>query len=119
MSLRKENRLKEFIRRLEKSPLVSSSQEAFALISETLNDVEDEHTNIPHSPNKWMDDGRMYPPQEDSKRDMDNLKITRYRNKGHYTDIGDNGSFRIREVRGNKSILIDKEGADKQKVGDL
>lgn len=119
MVLTKSERLKEFIKRLKKSPLVSTAEKAFELVSNTLNKVEDEHTNIPYSPNDWMDDGRMYPPQKDSKRNTESPNVSRYRNRGHNTYIGNNGSFKIQETKGNKSILIDKEGADKQKVGDL
>lgn len=115
----KAKRLKEFIRRLGKKRPANSDEEAFDLVSNTLNEVEDEMSNIPYAPKKWMNDGRMYPPQQDSKRETDNKNVVRYRNKGHNTYIGKNGSIKIEEVSGNKTVLIDKEGKDKKRIDDL
>ena len=111
----KQARLNAFIERLSDAPPASSETEAFELIAQVLNQVEDELTQIPYHPQKWMTDGRMYPPQEDSKRSTSNPKVSRYRSRGHNTFIGGNGAIRIQEIRHQK-ILIDKVGKNNRKV---
>ena len=40
-------------------------------------------TSIPYDPANWMTDGRMYPPQPDSKKAVSGRSdVTRYRSKG-------------------------------------
>lgn len=83
-----------------------------------LNEVEDEFTDIPYFPSRWMSDGRMYPPQHDSIRKTDNPDITRYRNRSHNTYIGSNGSMKIVYIKSN-IVLLDKPGLDGKLVGEL
>ena len=119
MTINKTERFREFIDRLSHSPAMDSELNAFNLIADTLNNVEDEFTNILYSPNKWTNDGRMYPPLPDSKRPTSDPKVVRYRSRSHNTYIGDNGAIRIEKARGEKLVVLDKEGIDKRKVGDL
>ena len=64
--MNKKERFQEFIKRLEETESVSSSEEAFEMLANTINGVENEFSNIPYFPSQWMNDGRMYPPQLDS-----------------------------------------------------
>lgn len=110
-------RIQEFIKRLNNFQPCSSGEEAFELLAKVLNEVEDELSNIPYSPHLWMTDGRMYSPQEDGRRTTDSPEVIRYRNKGHNTFIGGNGSIKIVELRGK--IIFDKAGLDGRKVDEL
>jgi len=115
--MKKSERLQEFIKRLSKVEPSSTNEEAFVLLTKVLNEVEDELSNIPYSPDKWMTDGRMYPPQADSRRATENLEVVRYRNKAHNTFIGSNGSIKIEEI--NSNLIIDKAGRDGRRTDDL
>ncbi len=105
-------RLEEFFRRLAAAPPASDHDEAMQQVSDILNRVEDEMTAIPYDPTFPLNDGRMYPPQPDSKRAVsDRTDVTRYRSKGHSTMIGDNGAIRIID-HGSGDVVFDKPGAD-------
>ncbi len=86
MPASKDERLREFFKRLDSAPPVASEHEALELIAATLTAVEDDMTDVPADPSKWMTDGRMYPPQPDSRRDVPDYEwVTRYRSRGHNT----------------------------------
>lgn len=111
MSASKTDRFQEFLRRLERAPRVTSCDQAFALLRDTLKSVEDELTDIPYRPKLWQTDGRMYPPEEDSARSVEGRSdLIRYRNKGHNTIIRDNGAIAIQDLMG--SVLFEKPGVD-------
>ncbi len=85
------------------------------LLSETLNAVEDEHSGVANDPTQWVSDGRMYPPQADSARDVaDRPELTRYRSKGHNTFIANNGAIRVE--RENRDLVLSKPGCDGMEV---
>lgn len=107
----KQERFAEFLRRLERSPCVGSHAQAFALVCDTLNAVENELTDIPYNPDQWQTDGRIYPPQSDSAREVSGrADIVRYRHKGHNTFIRENGAIQIEDINGR--VLFQKPGAD-------
>lgn len=107
----KEERIAEFLRRLEAKPSVSTAEEALELISQTLNEVEDELTDISFNPENWQTDGRLYPPQEDNARDVSGRDdLVCYRNRGHKTYIRNNGALEIRDLRGQ--VIATKPGSD-------
>lgn len=109
MTVSKAERLAEFLRRLEVAEPASSFEEAMKLLEETLNAVENELTTIPFDPTNWIADGRMYPPQEDSRRSVSGRNdLVRYRSRGHNTWISANGAIRIDEVNGQ--CVINKPG---------
>ena len=111
MRLSKAERFHEFLSRLEKSKPASSHDEAFKLLSDTLNQVEDEFTNIPFQPEHWQTDGRMYPPEDDNAREVEGRSdVIRYRHKAHNTFIRDNGAIEIQDVDGE--VLFEKCGSD-------
>jgi len=86
--------------------------EARRQVADILNAVEDDMTSIPYDPTFPLNDGRMYPPQDDSKRVVPGRPdVTRYRSRAHSTLIGDGGAIRIVELTSN-AIVIDKPGAD-------
>lgn len=107
MALSKQERFLDFLRRLGGLAPASSQDEAFLLLCQTLIEVENEFSEIPFSPENWQADGRLYPPQADSARDVPGrTDLTRYRHKGHNTWIRDNGAIEIREINGK--ILFEK-----------
>lgn len=94
-----------------------SESEALALIAVTLTAVEDEMTDVPADPSKWMTDGRLYPPQPDSRRHVPEYTwVTRYRSRGHNTFIAQNGAIEIRRLEGD--VLFRKAGRDRRHVWD-
>lgn len=111
MAVGKEQRLREFIRRLRIAPPAASFDEARRLLEQTLNAVEDEMSGVSFDPAKWQSDGRMYPPQDDSERSVPGYpSVRRYRSRRHNTFIGTNGAVEIRTV--DDEILLKKAGAD-------
>jgi hypothetical protein len=112
MSLRKQERLDEFVRRLAALPAARSHDEARRLIEVTLNQVEDELSGVPYDPGRWRTDGRMYPVQDDHAADVDgHPSVTSYRSRRHDTFIAANGAFEIHDLS-TGGILIRKLGAD-------
>jgi hypothetical protein len=108
----KEARFAEVVRRLEAALPAASADEAMTLLSTTLNQVEDELTDIPFNPDRWLNDGRMYPPQPDSAREViGRPDLARYRSRGHNTWIRTNGAIRIVEIA-TTAVVLDKPGAD-------
>jgi len=111
----KHERLQEFFRRLENAAAASSHDAALNLIATTLTAVEDEFTEVPADPTRWMTDGRMYPPQPDSRREVsEQSDVTRYRSRAHNTFIRTNGAIEIRNLA--DEVLFRKVGADGKHV---
>ena len=114
----KAKRLQQFLERLQTAPPTSTANEAFDLLAKTLNAVEDEFSGVPFRPENWQTDGRLYPPQGDSRvKCSERPSLRKYRNKEHYTFMGVNGSIRIETWEGE--VLLDKAGQDGQKTHDL
>ncbi|HEX3578437.1 MAG TPA: hypothetical protein VHY33_07725 [Thermoanaerobaculia bacterium] len=115
MSIAKAQRLAEFLRRLRWAAPASNAVEAFELIAHTLNAVEDEFSGTPFDPSAWQTDGRLYPPQIDSKRVVPGRPdVTRYRSRSHNTFIAENGAIEIQTIDG--AVLLSKPGADGEGV---
>jgi len=108
----KSERLAEFLSRLGSAPAANSFDEAYEQLCAVLNDVENSMTSIPFNTDRWQTDGRMYPPQADSIREVESHpKVKRFRSLKHNTYIGDNGAFEIRSAREGE-IILTKPGAD-------
>lgn len=111
MRIDRKERFEEFVRRMQAAHDVASVTSALMLLGETLSAVEDEMTDIPNEPANWQNDGRMYPPQADNAREVENRPdLVRYRSRGHNTLIRDNGAIEIRDLHGN--VLPSKPGQD-------
>ena len=115
MNASKAERFAEFIRRLATASPATNHDEAFQLISDTLNAVEDTMTSIPYDPSKWAVDGRMYPFQTDSGHSVPGRPdVKRYRSRAHNTIIRDNGAIEIRSL--DSAVILIKPGADGQGI---
>lgn len=111
----KNERFREFLRRLELATPTASGEGALELIASTLTSVEDELTDILADPDRWITDGRMYPPQADSRRDVPvHPQVLRYRSRAHNTFIAANGAIEIRDLA--DQVLLRKAGADGKHV---
>lgn len=110
MDLSKRERVQIFFARLAVAPPASTATDALQLLSEILKGVEDEFTDVPYASEQWKDDGRMYPPQEDSIRGDELPEVIRYRNKGHNTRIHSSGAIRIETTGG--VCLLNKPSAN-------
>ncbi len=111
MGSSKDERFEEFLRRLGLAPAAESIAQALILLSTLLAEVEDELSDIPNSPQNWQTDGRMYPPQMDSARDVPGRSdLVRFRSRGHNTFVRENGAIEIRDLQ--NSMLFCKFGAD-------
>lgn len=94
-------RLAEFLRRMEAAPPCGSEKEAMTLIADVLNAVENELSGITAKPDTLGDDGRMYPPMDDARRDVAGKPdLCRYRTRGHNTFVSADGAIRIDQIRG-------------------
>lgn len=114
----KKERLFIFFERLMQEKAAQNHDQAFKLIEDVLNRTEDEFTTIPFNPEAWMYDGRIYPPQPDSEISSSRPEIRRYRAKGHYVVMGNNGAIKIFGYK-DKAVYLDKPGQDGRKVDDL
>jgi hypothetical protein len=111
VSSSKAERLEEFLRRLDAAERCTSFGEARTLVADTLNDVEDEMSGIQFNPVLPGDDGRMYPPQDDSERSVPGQEdVKRFRSARHNTYISSEGAIRIQEVGG--PCILNKPGHD-------
>ena len=118
MVFSREQRFREFVRRLREAPPSAGFDEARQLLAQTLNAVEDEMSGVPYDPSRWQSDGRMYPPQDDSERAVSGYpEVRRYRSRRHNTFIAMNGALEIRTVEGE--VLLTRPGADGRLVWDL
>jgi hypothetical protein len=103
-------RFAEFLRRLRNAPTAATATEAFWQLRDILNAVEDEMTAIPFNPANLQTDGRMYPPQHDSRKPKPSPGVKRYRTRKHNVLIWKNGAIRIQDLFG--TVILSKHGGD-------
>lgn len=97
----KAERLQEIFNRLNAAPAVATYEEAYTVLCDTMNAVEDELTDIPYNLATWMTDGRLYPPQLDNRREIEGKAGSyRFRSRLHVTTIGADGSIEIKRTNG-------------------
>lgn len=105
-----------FFVRLLAAPVCGSVEDALEQVAQVLNGVEDAFTMIPFNPGAWDSDGRMYPPQEDRRRDVpDHPDIRCYRSVGHNIWVANNGAIRITLAKG-ATVCLDKPGLDSRTI---
>jgi hypothetical protein len=114
----KGKRLEIFLERLRAAAPANSTEEAFDLLANTLNAVEDELSGVPNRPENYKTDGRLYPPQEDRRAKYpERPSLRKYWSAAHVSFFGINGSIRIETSKGE--IVLDKPGRDGLKTHDL
>lgn len=109
----KRERFALFVRELQEAAAAASAEEARQLVESVLNSVEDRYSGVPFRPDSWRDDGRMYPPQDDSERQSAIVGVRVFRTRGHRLWIGFNGAIRITTVgTSEERVVLDKAGKD-------
>lgn len=117
MDVPKAERLQEIFRRLAKAPAAGTFEEMRVQLSNIMNDVEDQLTDIPFDPTAWQNDGRMYPVQDDNVFDVEgHPRVTLLRARKNQIYIGDNGSIEIQNASG--AVQFGKPGVDGRSVWD-
>jgi hypothetical protein len=117
MVVPKRDRLQEFYRRLTEAPHAATFHEALGQLTTILDAVEDELAAVPNKPGNWRSDGRIYPPQPDSIREvLAHSGTARFRSRAHNTYIGANGAIEIVSLGG--TVEFRKPGADGRGIGD-
>ena len=110
----------EIFKRLRDNAPFRSDTEVRLRLDEAMKDVEDELSGIPENPNAaagMLTDGRMYPPQYNFERHSSSSSVRVFRQRGHVTRFGKNGSLRIEGPEGK--VEIDLPGEDGRTVEDL
>lgn len=75
-------------------------------LADILNSVEDDLSDVPFEPEQPTDAGRMYPPQEDARREVEGRPdLKRYRTKAHNVYVSNEGALRIEEVKGKRCVF--------------
>ena len=82
----KAERIAEFFRRLGIANPAMTLEDAFRLVCETLNGVEDDWTDIPFNQETSDFDGRLYPPLWENLRSLSyHPDVKRHRHRWHNT----------------------------------
>jgi hypothetical protein len=106
-----QQRLAEFFRRLEAAAPATTAEEALALVSRLIEEVEDDLCPVPRqTPPPRFFSGRMYAPQADSVKHFPN-GIIRARARRHRIICESDGSISVfHGPRGN--LAFHKKGKD-------
>lgn len=100
---------------LRAAPAAADEHGALANLDQALRQIEDYHTDVPYDAANWMDDGRMYGPQDDQRIPTSDPDVCYYRTFKNRIYIGKNGAIKI-IVAKNKNIILDIAGQDGKKV---
>jgi hypothetical protein len=100
-------RLEEVFRRLAAAPACGSADDSLELLAMTLIEVEDELSGLPYDPTTPLNDGRMYPPQEDNRIQLEGRADLRgYRTRGHRIYVSESGAILI--TRRDRTWVFEK-----------
>lgn len=103
---------------LHSLPPADTEHGAYERLSQTMDLIEDAYTNIPHNPNSWGEDGRMYPPKLDHRYPTSNPYVFCYRTRKQDVLIGFNGALKIVR-RKDSEVLFEQAGQDGREVNQL
>ncbi len=120
MQVSKRDRINEVFKRLRENAPFRSDTEARLRLVEAIKDVEDKLSGItenPYAAAGMLTDGRMYPPHDNFERRSGSSSVRVFKQKGHLTSFGKNGSLRIEGPE--SKIEIDLPGEDGRTVEDL
>ena len=103
-----------FLAALKEAPTAHDRASARTLLANTLNRIEEAHSGVPYDPEKWMTDGRMYPPRDDLEQPCPLAGAVLFHSLGHAIWFAANGAIRIEGRRGSNKgrVDLDKPGAD-------
>jgi hypothetical protein len=110
-------RLQEFAVRLAAAPSARSFDEAYGQLSRTLNEVEDELSDVAFDIMESASDGRLYPPLWDNIRPL-RSGVRQLRSREHVTVIGENGGIQIVSLR-SRQVVLDRPGEDGRRVAGM
>lgn len=107
-------RLALFLAEMEQATAAHDVASARLLLAETINRIEEAHSGVPYDPEKWMTDGRMYPPHDDFEQPSPIAGAVLFHSLGHAIWFAANGAIRIEGRRGSNKgrVELDKPGAD-------
>ena len=111
----KGERLNEIFQRMANAPLCTTFEEAYKLLCDTMDEVEDEMTPYPNEPDRWRELPRLFPPQMDrmsTVQQCDQSVVRRFDSLRHLTYIAENGAMEIRALRKAEALFAkdDKDG---------
>ena len=110
--MNKDARLEIFYARLQEAAAAQTHDEAYALLCDTLNAVEDEFSGAPNNPVNWRTDGRLYPPQKDRVYAVSGFpEVLRYNSFKHDTYIASNGAIEVKLISSG-DVQFSKLGAN-------
>ncbi len=112
--MNRKQRFALFLAALEQVAPANDRVSARALLENTLNLIEETHSGVPFDPERWMIDGRMYPPHDDFERPCSIAGAVLFHSVAHAIWFAANGAIRIEARRGPDKgrVELDKVGTD-------
>lgn len=117
MLLPRRQRLILFFQTLNDAPAATTMEDAYDLLCDCLNQIEDAHSGVDYNPDHFQDDGRLYPPLADARRQVPGRPdLLRYRSRGHNTYVSADGAILIQTTDKPPQEILRKAGASGQNV---
>jgi hypothetical protein len=110
--MEKKERLSIIFESLIAAPRPSNFDEAWKLLHNTFNEIEDRLSGVPFNPSDWKNDGRLYPPEFDSELQCALKGVRMFRARRHRIYIAANGAILIGSVIDPRDIPMDIPGKD-------
>lgn len=118
----KKQRLDLYFELVGQMPMPVGMIEAKGCCDAILNIIEDQFSGVKFSPETWMNDGRMYPAQADSRRKCASDDVSHYRHKAHSSYFGANGAIKIESSPNfgvGTQVYVDRVGSDGKRIDDI